>query len=181
MSEKSDEGLVTRLRAGDAEAFEQIYRRYKGDVLALVAGMLGRGDGAWDVLHDVFVSLARCAPRLAPATNVRAYLLTAAANRARNRLRRQRNENGGPDPFRETSGPTARDPAAIVAGEEEVKRLWDAVAALPEDQRVVVTMRVYGDMTFKEVGEVEGVSENTARSRYRYALDRLRRRLAGVA
>lgn len=82
--------LVAALRIGDREAFVQTYERYKHNVLALAATMLGPRDGAWDVLHDVFVALARQAPNLRPDSNLKAYLLTAAANRARDYLKKRR-------------------------------------------------------------------------------------------
>src|SRR3712207_2900036 len=87
----ADDDLATTaaLRAGDAGALRAAYLRHKSDVLAVAAAVLGRSsvDVAWDVLHDVFVALARTAPGLADNTNLRAYLARAAANRARDVLR----------------------------------------------------------------------------------------------
>ena len=87
--------LVERLRVGEHEAFQQVYQRYKKDVLGLVTAMLGDEHAAWDALHDVFVSLARNARNLAPDTNLKAYLLTAGANRARDFLRKMQARGAG--------------------------------------------------------------------------------------
>jgi len=71
-------------------------------------------------------------------------------------------------------GPTlggAEDPR------ERGSRLERALAALPREQREVVALKIDGGLTFAQVAEVLGISPNTAASRYRYALGRLRDRL----
>ena len=57
---------------------------------------------------------------------------------------------------------------------EEACRLFRAIAALPAEQRTVITLRLHGEMTFEEIAQQVGVSNNTIRSRYRYALQKLR-------
>jgi len=172
---------VRRLRAGDREAFAQVYERYKGDVLALVSTMLGRQEEAWDVLHDVFVSLARNAPRLWPTSDLKRYLLTAAANKARDRLKRRTHAATDLDAAPEPPGPPAEEPSRVVSTEEEAHRLRQAVASLPEEQRIVIALHVYGGLSFREIAAGEEVSENTVQSRYRYALEKLRRLCSGEA
>src|SRR5688572_8682519 len=97
-AEDDDFSTLAALRAGDARALRRVYERYKGDALAVAAAVLGRAsaEAAWDVLHDVFVALARTAPGLAEDTNLRSYLARAAANRARDVLRRK---NRQPEPL----------------------------------------------------------------------------------
>ncbi len=73
-------------------AFLAIYERYKRDVLTLSAALLGRRDGAEDVLHDVFVSLAEGLRHRQPPKNLKGYLLTAAANRVRDTFRKAKRE-----------------------------------------------------------------------------------------
>ena len=178
MTVSSDASLVSGLRSGDREAFKAAYDRYKSDVLALVAAMLGAEDSAWDVLHDVFVSLAAQARQLAPNSNLKGYLLTSAANRARDCLKR-RALIARHDAHARTVLCTTEDPLTIAAREEEADHLKHALASLPEDQRVVVAMHIYGEFTFKEVAANMGVSESTVQSRYRYALEKLRRHYRG--
>lgn len=176
----TDAALVAALRAGTPQAFEQTYERYKGDVLALVAAMLGRREGAWDALHDVFLSFARQARKLAPDTNLKAYLLTAAANRARDRLRKRRDAVTSLDGAAAVPSPRIHDPVNLAIKAEEADRLWEAVVNLPDPQRIVIALRIYGDLGFRQIADVEGISENTAQSRYRYGLEKLRRAYAGV-
>ena len=175
--------LVERLKAGDREALREAYEKYSRNVLALAAAMVGRRDRAWDILHDVFVSFARTARNLGPDSNVRAYLLTAAANRARAVLAERKVaslEAGSDDAAGELPSPSAIDPAAAAQAGEESLLLWNAVASLPIEQRTIVALHVYGGLTFREISARDGVSQNTAQSRYRYALENIRRKLREV-
>ena len=175
--------LVARLRTGDRQAFAQAYQQYKADVLALAATMLGPGGqhAAWDVLHDVFVAMASAAPRLDPACNLKAYLLTAAANRSRDRFRRRQPDTNADTGIFDAPASTAQDPVDAVGQQEQAEHLRIALLDLPDVQRTVVALRVYGDMTFAQIGRQEGISEDTARSRYRYGLDKLRDHLVQEA
>jgi RNA polymerase sigma-70 factor (ECF subfamily) len=179
-----DRELVERLRWGDRDALRRIYEKYKGDLLTIASCMLASRADAEDCLHDVFVSLAGQSARVRSDGNLKGYLVTAMANRSRDRLRRR----GRSGPIGEkTSGAggeiveEAADPAAAMIEQEEARRLYRAIAALPAEQRIVITLRLHGEMTFEEIARQEGVSNNTIRSRYRYGLDKLRSSLrAGV-
>jgi RNA polymerase sigma-70 factor (ECF subfamily) len=63
----------------------------------------------------------------------------------------------------------------VDAGEVAVRQ---AVMALPREQREVVVLHVWGGLTFEEVGRATGVAANTAASRYRYGLEKLRKAMA---
>ena len=172
-----DRELVERLSQGDRDSLGRIYEKYKNDLLTIAGCMLADRLDAEDCLHDLFVSLAADSPRVRPDGNLKGYLVTAVANRSRDRLRRK----GRRDRASRAAGPTegemveeGADPAAAAAGREEADRLYRAIAGLPSEQRVVITLRLHGEMTFEQIAQQEGVSSNTIRSRYRYALDKLR-------
>ncbi len=172
-----DSQLVVQARTGDMSAFLAIYERYKRDVLTLSAALLGRRDGAEDVLHDVFVSLAEGLRHRQPPKNLKGYLLTAAANRVRDRFRRAKRE---PGPLHEAVSLEASkpgNPATLVAESERTERVWKCVLSLPDEQRDVVAFKIYGGLTFREVAERTRTSINTVQSRYRYGLEKLRQML----
>jgi RNA polymerase sigma-70 factor (ECF subfamily) len=173
------------LRRGDRDAFAALYAAHKAAVLALAAAMLGHEgrDGAWDVLHDVFVNLARAAPTLPDGCNVRAYVLRSAANGARDWIARRKTREAHRE--RASTAPATLpppvepfpDPALAASDREQVLRLWAALARLPDEQRTVLASRVYGQLSFAEIAEAEGIPENTAHSRFRYAIQKLRREM----
>jgi len=72
-----------------------------------------------------------------------------------------------------------RCPLGRVIRDEELRRLADALAILPYEQREVIVLHLKGDLTLREIGVVRGVSINTVQSRYRYGIDRLRSLLNG--
>ena len=161
-----DRELVESLRQGDRDALQRIYEKYKDDLLTIASCMLADRADAEDCLHDVFVSLVADSARVRPDGNLKGYLV---------RGRRRRDLAG------ETAGKTGgvfvqktADPAAPMIEREEARRLYRAIAALPVEQRIVITLRLHGEMTFEEIARREGVSNNTIRSRYRYGLEKLR-------
>jgi RNA polymerase sigma-70 factor (ECF subfamily) len=129
-----------------------------------------------DVLQDVFVKLARNPAMLATARDERAFLIRLSHNAAVDLMRRRgaRNkylERFGTErdsPFAATEDP---DAAAFRAG------LSAALAELPPEQRTVVHLKLWERLTFEQIAATLDIPPNTAASRYRYALDKLRSRL----
>jgi RNA polymerase sigma-70 factor (ECF subfamily) len=132
----------------------------------------GRAD-AEDVVQEAFVRFWRSRHR---ATDPAAYLYACVRHCAldwqRGRARQARREAVAARPEAEPlfAGPLEQDErrAAIAA----------ALGRLPESQREVLVMRVWGGLSFPQIAEALGVSANTAASRYRYALAKLREQLA---
>ncbi len=170
-----DATLLTAAAGGDRRAFEQIYLAYKDDLLTLAALMLGDRQAGEDVLHDVFVSLARRIGKLTLSGSLKGYLLTSCANRARDLLRRRRGGRQYPAGALEIAAPGNPAKAAEVA--EEADRAMAALRRLPSEQREVVVLHLHGQLTFREVAQLRGIPLNTAQSRYRYALSALRKEL----
>ncbi len=179
-----DRELVERLCRGDREALRRLYETYKDDLLTIASCMLADRAEAEDCLHDLFVSLAGDSTPVRPDGNLKGYLVTAIANRARDRLRAGKRSKQAGEAAGRIEGEAATglaDPTAAMIEREEAHRLYEAIAALPVQQRTVITLRLHGEMTFEEISRLEKVSNNTIRSRYRYALDKLRSSLgAGV-
>ena len=175
VQEKPDDAsLLAAAAGGDRRAFERIYLAYKDDLLTLAALMLGDRQAAEDVLHDVFVSLARRIGRLTLSGSLKGYLLTSCANRARDLLRRR---SVRPNPTDVLEIAVCGDPAKAAEVAEETARAVAALTRLPSEQREVVTLRIHGQCTFREVARLLEIPINTAKSRYRYALGALRKEL----
>ena len=174
---RDDNELLEALARGDRRALERIYRTHKDCMLTAAMHLLG-GDrlAAEDVLHDIFVKFAAKARVLKIEGSLRNYLLTACLNRARDILRRNRRTAVDSEAVRECVADVA-DPQVAIGHAEETARLLAAVTLLPDKQREVLVLRVYGELTFREISDSLQISINTAQSRYRYALAALRRRL----
>ena len=71
------------------------------------------------------------------------------------------------------------EPGRLVACNEEWEIASSALAQLPEAQREVIVLRLYGQLRFRAIAQATGVSVNTVQGRYRYGIDRLRSKLNG--
>lgn len=151
--------MAARLRYEDVR---DLYRDHGPALLAYAAAMLGERSAAEDVLHQVFLKLMG---REQLPAEPRPYLFRAVRNAALN-FRRSRSRDA---PLEEQ--PWLTRPAD---GVEESLALEKALAELPPEQREVVVMRIWGEMTLAEIASALGWPVNTAASRYRYGLSKLR-------
>jgi RNA polymerase sigma-70 factor (ECF subfamily) len=173
-----DRLLILRFKAGSTEALCRIYEKYEGVMLTVAAGLLNDVGAAQDAVHDVFVTFAQSPERLRLAGSLRSYLTTCVANLARDRLRANKRQSASP-PEAEPQTDEQTMPLGRVIRDEELRRLADALATLPYEQREVVVLHLKGDLTFREIASVQGASINTVQSRYRYGIDKLRFMLNG--
>jgi RNA polymerase sigma-70 factor, ECF subfamily len=168
-----DRRLVHRLRRGDTDALQQIYHRYRDDLLTVAMCVLNDRYAAEDCVHDVFVHFATDPADLRAAKNLRGYLLRCVANRAKNQLKRSQLQPVPPGD--EQNGADDGDcPTHRLMASEESTRVFEALAQLPAEQREVITLHIHGQLTFREIAGQLDLSINTVQSRYRYGIERLR-------
>jgi RNA polymerase sigma-70 factor (ECF subfamily) len=150
----------------DTTDVEQLYRRHGPALLLFAAAITGERSRAQDVLHQVFLKLLGD-QHLRRAADVKAYLFACVRNAALNDARVSRRNVALADESVAWFEPPARD----FAEEENLRR---ALAELPDDQREVTVLHIWGELTFAQIADLLTISANTAASRYRYALVRLR-------
>lgn len=129
-----------------------------------------------DVLQDIFVKLARQPDLLASARDERAFLLRLAHNAAIDLMRRR----GTRDKHHEQFGAEHISAFAPTSDPDEAafrRELSIALGELPSDQRAVVHLKLWEGLTFEQIAAALEIPLNTAASRYRYGLDKLRARL----
>lgn len=176
-----DKLLVWKFKRGGRDAFCRIYEKYRDDLLRLAISLLTESDAAEDIVHDVFVSFIRDGRRFRLTGSLKGYLATCVANRARNvnRAYQLRHGSGSEKAIPTTSN---RDrPERWIIQSDELRRLNDALSKLPYDQRETVIMRTQLGMKYAQIAKSQKVSINTAQSRYRIGLDKLRSLLNGEA
>ena len=166
--------LAESLADGDADAFAALYDRLAARLLGVARTMTGSTTDAEDVVHDLFVDLARGRHRLAAVVDLEAYVFTMLRHAVGRRRRRA--ATGRRALVTVAHDRVRPDHAAAAALPDD--ELAAAVAGLPAAQREVVALKIDGGLTFAEIGRVMGTSLDTAASRYRYALARLRQALA---
>jgi RNA polymerase sigma-70 factor (ECF subfamily) len=168
-----DRRLVNRLRCGDMDALDQVYHRYKEDLLTVAMSLLNDRYAAEDCVHDVFVHFAAAPADLQGIENLRGYLVRCVANRAKTLFKRQR-LGPGPLPDGQEDSDQADCPTRRLILSEESRRVFEALAQLPAEQREVITLHIHGRMRFREIADQLEISINTVQSRYRYGIEKLR-------
>jgi RNA polymerase sigma-70 factor (ECF subfamily) len=168
-----DKLLVLRCKRGSTEALARIYEKYKTDMLVLAMALLNDKGAAEDVMHDIFLSFVMNIEKFSLTGSLKGYLLTCLANRARNMNKAKRQQGVEPEPA-EPGSSVSDDPSLAIICNEQLKQLSDAMAQLPYEQREVIMLHFQAGMTFGAIGRSFGISVNTAKSRYRYGIDKLR-------
>ena len=166
----ADDSIRAALAGDDPAAIELLWDRYACDLLALLQSMLCSRHDAEDVLQTLFVRIVQKRRALAKARCLDAYLCRMARNEAATYARSRRRGSK-----REAKADRWLLPRE--SGERQcdlAERVQVALSRLPRRQREVVILKTYRDKTFAQIGRLLGVSLNTAASRYRYAMERLR-------
>lgn len=174
-----DKVLIWKFKCGSGDALCRIYEKYKKDLLGLAAVLSNNASDAEDIVHDVFVSFVQSAETLKLSGNLKSFLLTCVANRARNKNRvNQRRQTAGLEEA-ESVDSQSKTPEQWMIQSEELKRWSSIMAQLPYEQREAVILHLRAGMKFRQIAQSQGVSVNTVKGRYRYGLDRLRSILDG--
>ena len=168
-----DKRLLNGLRAGDKEALRRIYEKYIDDLLRVAASLLSDIQSAEDCLHDFFVDFAGSVDGSMIHSNLKSYLISCVANRARDQLRKQiMQSKSHKDQL--CSQSISINPTKQLIESEESARVFAALAELPYQQREVFVLHIQGQMKFREIAGLLGLSINSVQSRYRYAIEKLR-------
>lgn len=180
----ASESLMLRFRSGDVRAFEILLQRHRQSIYEFVLRSVGTYNTAQaeDLTQETFLRVVKQAANYEPRSKFTTWLFTLARNlcidASRRRKHRKAQSLDAPDEEghslldRTSDGGLAVDRQAVST--ELRARLERAIEELPEDQREVFLMRESADLSFKEIADVIGISENTVKSRMRYALEKLR-------
>ena len=179
VSSDPDAELAERFRNGDRAAFDQIVRRHQKGVWYLVRRYVKRDADASDVTQQAFVRAFKGLATFRGTATVRSWIYRIAINCALSWLRDHRREE--PTELAEDALVIATPATARLIDGENGVRLRAAIAQLPPKQKLVLELRVFDDLSFKEVAELAECTENTAKVNFHYAVKRLRELLVGGA
>ena len=168
-----DKLLVWKFKQGSSEALQRIYEKYVAYLVTVATALLNDINSAEDIVHDFFVSFGQSADKLKVHGSLKAYLTTCVVNLVRDNLRRRPRKGSTSDEV-EYVRSTVDDPEQSAVNSEQRQLLCDAINKLPYDQREVLILHLQGGMMFKKIARLQRISKNTAWSRYRYALEKLR-------
>ena len=177
----SDRELIRAYRGGDEQAFETLLTRHQERVYTKINFIVRDSELANDLFQDTFIKVVRLLKegKYVEEGKFLPWVLRIAHNMAidhfrRNKKMRMVRSRDEMDVFATIDTGDAHVEDLLVEGQihSDVRRIIDE---LPEDQREVLRMRMYDNLSFKEIAETTGVSINTALGRMRYAVINLRK------
>ena len=187
MRDDSDESLMLRYREGEVRAFEVLVTRHRKPIYNFILRFVRDAAQAEDVMQETFLRLIKGADNYEKQAKFTTWMYTIARNLCVDAARRGKHRKAASldAPIGEDEGATLLDmvsdgtPGADgkAIQRELALRMKKAIESLPEEQREIFLLREVSDLQFNEIAQVVGVSENTVKSRMRYALEKLREAL----
>lgn len=187
---EADEVLLTRYRRGDVDAFRTLVRRHQRALYNFALRQVHTPSVAEDIVQDVFVRIVQNIETFKEESRFSTWAYTIARNLCIDHLRKRvhrrhasldqpsEGDDGEGAPLGERVAGSGASAERTAIGKQLQTHIRAAVEALPDDQREVFLMRQVSQLPFKEIADIVGVSENTVKSRMRYALERLQAALA---
>ncbi|MCX5777081.1 MAG: sigma-70 family RNA polymerase sigma factor [Candidatus Firestonebacteria bacterium] len=151
---------------------EKMYDLYAKPIFYYLLTILKKKEDAEDVLHNLFLKISRLYENI-KMEDVKGYLFVSARNEAMSFIQKNKRDVEKEDIDLKMLESTNKE----LLPSDEVEELEKALLMLPLEQREVVFMKEYQGFTFKEIASILNISENTANSRYRYALVKLKKSL----
>ena len=177
----SDEELVAAFQRGQLDSFDTLILRWDGQRRGAIYRILGSEEEARDLCQEAFLKAYRALPGFKGQARFSSWLYQIALNLCRDRMRRRRgrvfislDDTEHPEHQRADPGPSTLE---VVESQDLSRAVADAIADLPEEQRVVIVLKEYQDLTFLEISETLDVPLSTVKTRLYRGLTQLRESL----
>jgi RNA polymerase sigma-70 factor (ECF subfamily) len=169
--------LIGRLKERDEQAFNEIVRLYGDKVFSLVYRMIGSRAEAEDIAQEVFITVFKTIDGFRGEAKFSTWLLRIAANQSKNRIKYLARRATDPEGLEDDAGASEASshlapltgqidgPDVIMEAAELDVLMQRAIAALDEDQRLLVILRDVEEMSYEEIGEVTALPDGTIKSR----------------
>jgi len=166
-----ERNLVLRAKEGDMDAFESLVKAYQKPIFYLCLRMAGAPQAADDLAQDTFIRAYGAISRFEDGRDFYAWLRRIAVNAALNHLRAARRE----EPLGDREPVPYRDlPQDELLRREAERKFQEALGSLPSDQRMVFTLRVFENRSYREIARELRISAGTVMSRLSRAREKLR-------
>jgi RNA polymerase sigma-70 factor (ECF subfamily) len=175
---ETENGLIEQARQGDRNAYGELVRRHYQGVVLVVTRMCGDAGLAEDAAQEAFLRAWVNLASFKPSGSLRNWLYRIAINAALDVLRHKPEETLEDEQAARMPDP-AEEPETALIEKEQAVLIHQAVKSLPEAARVVLVLREYGGLSYREISGALDVPIGTVMSRLNYARSRLREILIG--
>ena len=175
--------------AGNLAAFDALYARHRRGLYGFIARQLqGREVAVDDVFQEAWLAVARARASYRPTAKFRTWLFQIARHRSIDLLRQRQPllaselqaGTDGADPFDQVEDVSSVTPMAALDRADQAAAIARALSALPAVQREAFLLREHAELPLEEIARITGVNVETAKSRLRYAVAKLRAALRGI-
>lgn len=194
MSERTDEQLMHKYANGDAGCFDLLYSRHKGSLYRYIKRQINDAATANDLYQGVWEKIIKARRKYKTSTPFKAWMFRIAHNHIIDHYRRQkpveamdetqldsanlseRQHNPQPSAYGHVSD-NPPEPSQALIEEQQQRHLLQQIAALPEDQRSTLLLKLESGLKMEQIAALTGVNRETVKSRLRYAVNKLKRNL----
>jgi RNA polymerase sigma-70 factor, ECF subfamily len=177
-TDATDEALMLGYRDGDAAAFDVLYSRHKGGTYRYLLRQCRNAALADELFQDVWMNLIRARAGYTVQAKFSTWLYRIAHNRLMDHFRRNDTGQMSLDDeavsVDEPVAPRSVEPEVSAASRQQAAQLLALLDGLPEEQREAFVLQQEGGLSLEEIAAATGVNRETAKSRLRYALAKLR-------
>lgn len=175
-----DQDILTLMKDNNPSALELIWDHYANDLLTYLTSILKSRHNAEDVLQEVFITIARKSQLISKTQRFKSYLFKMTSNHAMDYIRKEKRKKSDANKkqqYTDLIGHSSSEEDEII--KEENEELINALKKISQEQRSIIMLKIFNDKTFHEIADFLNISDNTAASRYRYGLIKLKKFLKG--
>lgn len=171
---KADLELVQEAKEGARKSFSELVQRHQKQMMRVALRMVRDWDTAEDIVQESFIKAYQNISDFAARSSFKSWLYQITINTAKNKLRSNHREVIGVDHL--VMGIEDDTEKKLIAGDLKSLILAE-VARLPARQQMALNLRIYEDLSFKEIAEIMQCPYDTAKANYRHALLKLKERM----
>ena len=175
-----DEALIAAALNGSAFAWEKLVKRYESKIYNHGLRLMGNSSDAMDLMQEVFLGVYRNLHRFRVDAKFSIWIFRIAHNKAVDLNRRKRilstgaSDGDDEDGFENFAIDQSEEPDYRLESSQHNKQILGLLSSLPFEQRLIVELKVFQSQTFEEIAEMQGISVNTAKTRFYSALRKLK-------
>lgn len=166
---QSQSTLIKKAQQGEPRAWQKLLSQHESLVYNHCLRMTGHAHDAYDLMQEVFVSVYKSLPSFKGQSQFKTWLFKIAQARCADHFRKQRHFSD-----LESVDEAVHTPHCPVQSAADNQHIYDALQALPFEQRQVVELKFFQHFTFDEIAEQLDISSNTVKSRLYSALGKLK-------
>jgi RNA polymerase sigma-70 factor (ECF subfamily) len=171
MRERSDEALMKAYADGDMSAFEHLYNRHRGPLYRYILRQVGDAATANDLFQGSWEKIIKARGRYKDSAPFKAWMYRIAHNHVMDHFRR---EQPAADTQAEDMADNQVEPVERISAENRQQHLVTAIEKLPPEQKDTLLLKLESGLDLQTIADVTGVNRETAKSRLRYAVKKLR-------